>query len=264
MFLPPHLLIQLAEFGMPNNISLAHTFVIFTGGSSISGLQIKKVRDAFPGIMIVQAFGQTEISGIIVKPKLDCIEDYEIIKSKLDSCGCGLEGISYKVVDIKTGKALGPYQKGELCIKSDFLLNGYYNLDSSDCWDANGWYKSGDVVYYDDDKWFYHVDRIRDTFKFRQWHIIPTMLENILRSHPSVLNAIVVGKPDPIDGNHPTAFVQLRKDCEGITEDQIKEYFDNLVEDAKKLRGGLNIVDYIPTSVTGKVLKKEFKKKLCV
>lgn len=165
-------------------------------------------------------------------------------------------------MDPETEEILGPNQKGELRMKSDYLFNGYYKQDSSDCWDKNGWYKTGDVVYYDEDKWFYHVDRLREMFKFRQWHIIPSMLEAILQKHPSIFDAVVIGKPHPVDGHHPMAIVQLKKEAEDITEDEIKQYFDNLVEDAKKLRGGVKIVKSLPINVTGKVQKKELKEKL--
>lgn len=166
------------------------------------------------------------------------------------------------MVDLETEEILGPNQQGELRLKSDFLFNGYYKQDSSDCWDADGWYKTGDVVYYDEDRWIYHVDRLREMFKFRQWHIIPSMLESILYTHPSVFDAVVIGKPDPVDGHLPMAIVQLKEDAGDVSEEEIKQYFDNLVEDAKKLRGGLKIVKNLPLAVTGKILKKELKQKV--
>lgn len=68
------------------------------------------------------------------------------------SCGRALPCSFYKVVDTETGCILGPNQPGELLIKSPFLMNGYYNMDNSGCFDEEGFLKTGDVVYYDENK----------------------------------------------------------------------------------------------------------------
>ena len=76
-------------------------------------------------------------------------------------------------MDLDTNQNLGPNQRGELRVKSSFVMNGYYNMDSSDSFDESGWLKTGDVVYYDDDCCFYVVDRIKESFKYRDGSLHP-------------------------------------------------------------------------------------------
>lgn len=71
------------------------------------------------------------------------------------------------MVDPETEENLGFNEKGELRLKTECEMNGYYKMDSSDAWDADGWLKTGDIVYYDEDFCFYVVDRIKEMLKFR-------------------------------------------------------------------------------------------------
>lgn len=144
-------------------------------------------------------------------------------------------------------------------LKSEFLLNGYYKQDYSSSFDSEGWFKTGDIVYYDPDEFFYYVERKRDLLKFRQYHVIPSMLEEILKSHPAVLHASVIGIPHDIDGEHPMACVSLKSGSESVTAEEIQAYHDEQVDDHKKLRGGLKIITEFPLSPSSKIKKKDLK-----
>lgn len=84
-----------------------------------------------------------------------------------------------QVVDPETEELCGPNRSGELRLKSPMVMNGYFGRDSSDSFDDDGWLKTGDVVYYDEDSFFYIVDRIKEMLKYKSWHVPPAMVEKV-------------------------------------------------------------------------------------
>lgn len=141
-------------------------------------------------------------------------------------------------------------------MKSEFIMNGYYNLNSSNCWDEDGWLHTGDIVYYDSDNCFYHVDRIKEMLKYKSWHVPPALIESVMLEHPAVLNAIVVGIPHPLDGDHPMALVILKKRFQNVTVEDLKNFVNKKVDDRQQLRGGLKILREFPLTPSGKVQRK--------
>lgn len=138
-------------------------------------------------------------------------------------------------------------------------MKGYHNLESSDAFDENGYLKTGDVVYYDEDFCFFVIDRIKEMLKYRSWHVAPAMLEEVLLTHPAVHAAVVVGIPDKEDGEHPRACVILKQGIKGVQEEEIRKYVDERVDDRKKLRGGVVFVKSFPITASGKVSRRLLK-----
>lgn len=254
------MLLDVIDKTIPSDLNEMKLEAILTGGSTILEQQILDIRRHFPGINVYQAFGQTETSGIITYHDIERANRKKFMLDKPGSCGYLRSGITCKIVNPETEETLGPNRIGELRLKTEFLMNGYHNMETRDCYDNNGWYKTGDLMYYDNDEYFYHIDRIREMFKFRQIHIQPVLLEDVLLSHPAVLKAAVIGIPDVHDGHHPMGVVILKDNVKNITEDDIKYFYDNQVDEPKKLRGGVKILKEFPVTVTGKILKREMLK----
>ncbi|CAH1980329.1 unnamed protein product [Acanthoscelides obtectus] len=166
----------------------------------------------------------------------------------------------YKVVDLDTGERLGPNKAGELRVKSRNILNCYYRVPNSDHLDSDGWFKTGDVVKYDEDLCFYFEGRIKDIIVYQGWHVAPGILETKLKSHPAVKRAAVVGKPHPADGEHPLALVELSDGRTDVDLMEIKEFVDEDMNDIYKLRGGIVAVKKLPVTITGKVKKGLLRK----
>lgn len=131
-------------------------------------------------------------------------------------------------------------------------------MDSTDVWDSDGWLRTGDIVYYDDDRCFFVVDRLKEVLKFRSHHVPPATIELVLKSHPDIEHAVVVGVPHEVDGDHPAAVVVVRNNK--ITAEEIERFVNERVDDdRKKLRGGVVIVDRIPVTATGKIQRRALK-----
>lgn len=137
-------------------------------------------------------------------------------------------------------------------------MNGYYNQDSSGSFDKDGWLKTGDMVYYDEDYCFYVVDRIKESFKYQGWFIAPAILENELLNHPAVIQAIVIGIPKE-DGSHPMGLVVLKDNLE-VSGKEIEKFVEERVPERMRLRAGVKVVKSLPLTVTGKIKRSEVKK----
>ncbi|KAK4872995.1 hypothetical protein RN001_015024 [Aquatica leii] len=251
-------LMMLCNTPKPDYIDTSSLDMILTGGSPVSKKQITKVRSQFPNALVRIIYGQSEVFQSIFCLDWSNPKHLEIMQKKPDSCGLPKLGINYKIVDLETGKPLGANQRGELRVKTEMQLSGYYNMDSSGIWDENGWLKTGDYGYYDEDCCFYIFDRIKEMFKYQDWHIVPAVLESILMTHPAVSRAVVIGIPHEIDDNHPMAVVQLRKNA-NATELEIRKYLDDQVEDRQRLRGGVKFVKGFPITTSQKVNRWKLK-----
>lgn len=139
-------------------------------------------------------------------------------------------------------------------------MNGYYKMDSSDAWDSDGWLKTGDVAYFDENFCLYIVDRIKEMLKFQSWHVAPAVLENVLLQHPAIKLAVVLGIPNEDDGEHPMALVVLDEESVvKVTPEDIENYVAERVHDRQKLRGGVKIVDHLITTPTGKIKRHHLR-----
>ena len=141
-------------------------------------------------------------------------------------------------------------------------MKGYLdNQEATDKTIKDDWLYSGDLAYYDEDGNIFMVDRMKEMIKVKALQVSPSELEDILRNHPEVLDAAVMGIPDDRLGEVPRAFVvkSNRKAKDDLTAESIHEYMNERISDHKKLRGGIVFLDAIPRSPAGKILKKNLK-----
>ena len=111
----------------------------------------------------------------------------------------------------------------------------------------------------DEDGLFYISDRMKELIKVNANQVAPAELEGILREHPDILDAVVIGIPHPKCGEVPKAFV-LRRTNANVTEPDIQEFVAKQVIKYKQLTGGVQFIDNIPKTPTGKVLRREIRK----
>ncbi|CAH1973805.1 unnamed protein product [Acanthoscelides obtectus] len=180
MFIPPSQMAELIACGRPENLDTSKLHCCISGGASVSEKQMREIRDLLPGTFVFQMYGQSEIAGIITIFNSNDVKDVLLLDKKPKSVGKVVAGICCKVVNPDTEELCGPNKNGELRLKSKMSMNGYYGRDSSESYDSDGWLRTGDEVYYDEDKCFYVVDRIKEMLKYRSWHVAPAMIEQVL------------------------------------------------------------------------------------
>lgn len=139
-------------------------------------------------------------------------------------------------------------------------MKGYYKNEkaTSDVLIENGWLRTGDIAHYDEDEHFFVTDRLKELIKVKGFQVAPAELEEILRDHPCVADAAVVGVPHPSFGEAPKGFVVLKSGTSARAE-QLQEYVASKVASYKKLTGGVAIIDKIPKNASGKLLRRELK-----
>ncbi|KAJ8982152.1 hypothetical protein NQ317_011298 [Molorchus minor] len=259
VFLTPFQVTELVKCGKPEDVDTSGLVRLSTGGAALSKKYVFALQELLPETDIIPTYGQTEV-GILAAFQIHNKVHREYYKKNPETVGVPVPGVWYKVVDPDTETVLGPNEPGELRVKSKTIMNGYYKRDCSNRYDKDGWFRTGDVVKYDENCYFYIVDRLKEMLKYRGWHIPPAILELELSNHPAIKQAVVIGKPHEEDGDHPMAVVVLEKDVQHVTPGDIQEYVAERVPDKQRLRGGVKFVDKIPMTPSLKIKRRELRR----
>lgn len=167
LFLVPPLMVFLAKHPMVDDYDLTSMRTVICGAAPLSKEVENAVYDRLknPKMKIHQGYGMSELS-------LATLLQINIFKP--GSVGGVIEGSMAKIID-EDGKSLGPNVRGELCMKGNQLMLGYIGDEKAtrDTIDSEGWLHTGDVAYYDDDKQFFIVDRIKELIKYKGYQVPP-------------------------------------------------------------------------------------------
>ncbi|PZC84970.1 probable 4-coumarate--CoA ligase 1 [Helicoverpa zea] len=214
-------------------------------------LKCEKTKDQ---IKLLQGYGMTESSPVTL------MTPYSYPYSKVGSVGQLVPSTQARVVSLTTGEMLGPHKSGELWLRGPQVMKGYWNNEKAtkETVDSDGWLHTGDVAYYDDEFYFYIVDRTKELIKVKGNQVSPTELENIIMERPEVADVAVVGVPDPLAGEVPKAFVVL-KPKQKLTEKDITDLVAQKLTRYKHLDGGVVFLESIPRNAAGKIMRNELK-----
>ncbi len=225
------------------------------GGGPIAGDTALQLMEKYDSRNFYQVYGMTESgpTGTVLYPE----EQVE----KAGSIGqTALPGADIVVMK-EDGSVAGPGETGEIWIKADCMMEGYYkNPEATEDAFEGDWYKTGDVARLDEDGYMYIVDRKKDMIVTGGENVYSKEVEDALVSSPDVAQAAVVGKPDNKWGEIVTAFVVKNEGSE-IDAEKLQEYLTK--EIAKyKIPREIYFVDELPHTPTGKVKKFELRNEL--
>ncbi len=127
--------------------------------------------------------------------------------------GRPVPGIEHRIADPGTGEPLPPGAVGEILVRGPNLMQGLYKLEREACFDADGFYHTGDGGRFDAEGYLYFTGRLGETIKTRGANVSPLEIELVLESAPEVKHAYVIGLPDPDEGQLVVAVVALREGC---------------------------------------------------
>ncbi|XP_034832839.1 uncharacterized protein [Maniola hyperantus] len=193
-----------------------------------------------------QGYGMTEASPLVtITPNNS--KNYSAVGVALPNC-------ELRIVDSNMN-IMGPNELGELLIKGPNVMKGYKNNPKANA-DVfvDGWMRSGDLGKIDEDGFVTIADRLKELIKVNAYQVPPAELEGIIREHPAVFDAAVVGIPDEKTGERPKAFVVLNKDAK-ISNKDIMEYVNDRVAPYKRLKE-VQFLDVIPKNASGKILRR--------
>ena len=222
-----------------------------SGGAPLPVPLVEKYTEDH-GIRFKQGFGMTEFGpGLFALPPEDAIR-------KAGSIGRPNFFVDVRVLD-ENNQPLGPDQPGELVLKGPSGCSGYWQNPeaSAAVIDDEGWFHTGDIVRYDEEWYFYVLDRKKDMFISGGENIYPAEIEQVLYKHPAVHMCAVFGVPDERWGEAGVACVVLKPDEYVSQEDLLAFLYDNLAR--YKVPKRVEIIDALPLSSMGKILKRELR-----
>jgi fatty-acyl-CoA synthase len=204
------------------------------------------------GVRFKQGFGMTEYGpGLFALPAEDAIR-------KAGSIGRPNFFVDVRVAD-DANQPLGPHQVGELLLKGPSGCSGYWNNPqaSAAAYDSEGWFHTGDLVYHDEDWYFYVVDRKKDMFISGGENVYPAEIEAVIYQHPAVHMCAVIGVPDAKWGEVGHACVVLKPGAR-LTEQELIDFVgDHLAR--YKVPKSAKFLAELPISAAGKILKRELR-----
>ncbi len=223
-----------------------------SGGAPLPQDTLERMKRKFKRAVLLEGYGLSECSPV-VSVNLPH-------KQKPLSVGPPLPDYEVKVVDDELME-LPVGEVGEIIVKGDCVMKGYYkNPYETESTIINGWLRTGDLGYVDEDGFIYIVDRKKDLIICKGMNIYPREVEEVLMSHPKVELCAVVGRKDPNHGEIPVAFVKPVEDSQ-LTEGELRNYLKDKLANYKVPRQFI-FVDDLPKNATGKVLKRVLRDKL--
>ncbi|XP_052820330.1 uncharacterized protein LOC128246181 [Mya arenaria] len=170
------------------------------------------------------------------------------------------------IVNSETEEELSRNKTGEIRVRGPMVSHGY--LDDEDATrnalDLKGYFKTGDLGYLDADGYLFIVDRLKELIKYKGLQVAPAYLEDIIVKHPDVVDAAVIGIPDPDAGELPRAYVVRQPGSQTTTKDII-QYVHDHVAPHMRLRGGVEFIEEVPRTPSGKIMRRLLKtRKQCL
>jgi len=260
--LVPTMLKHLMEHPKFSDYDLSSLSVITYGAAPMPLEVIREAIRRFPGARFINAFGQTETaSTITMLPPDDHVldgspEEIETKLKRLTSIGKPLDDVEVAIVD-EDGQPVATDERGEIIARGSRMMAGYWQEESAtrDTM-RGGWIYTGDLGYQDEDGYIFLSGRAKDFIKRGGEMISPEEVEHVLRSHPELDDAAVIGVPDVEWGEEVRAVVVGRSDR--VTEAEIIEFCRDKMAGYKRPRSVI-FVGELPRNVMGKLLKRDLR-----
>lgn len=255
-FLPlvPPIADRLLAAANAKGVSLDGIEVAISGAMALPHELVVPFEAATHGYL-VEGYGLSECSPVLMA---NPVADNRVP----GTVGLPLPGTECRVVDPENPTEDVPEgSAGELVVRGPQVFSGYYGKpEETEAVFVDGWYRTGDIVTIDDAGFVRIVDRIKELIITGGFNVAPTEVENALRQHPSVVDAAVVGLPSDHSGEEVVAAIVVDPGAD-VDVEAIREYARSILTPYKVPRR-VFVVDELPTSLIGKVLRRQVKEKL--
>lgn len=248
----PTMYLQMLNHPSASNHDLSSLKTCICGSAPMPLEVARHWRERY-GVDIWEGYGLSEATTV------NCGNIAERRPPKYGSIGkCYQKCNTIKIFD-ENGRELPSGQIGEIVIKGPGVMKGYWNKpeETSEAL-RNGWLHTGDAGYADEEGYLYITDRKRDLIIRGGENIYPKEIENVLHSHPDVLEAGVVGVADPVYGEAVKAFVVL-KTAGTAPEERLMNFCKEKLPTFKRPKS-IQLIDSLPKSAVGKILRRELRK----
>ena len=220
-----------------------------SGGAPLP-LEVKRQFEQITGCKLVEGYGLSESSPVATCNSMSGT-------NKENSIGLPVPGTDITIHDLEAPHDLMPVgERGEVWIKGPQIMKGYLNQaeETADTL-RDGWLRTGDVGYMDDQGHFFLVDRLKDLILCSGYNVYPRMVEEAIYLHSAVSEVTVIGIKDEYRGESPKAFVKLKPN-ESLNETDLKQFLEDKLSKIE-MPSHIEFRDELPKTIIGKLSKKE-------
>ena len=265
LYLVPPIIIQMTKSKPTlDQYNLSSVKAIFTGAAPLGEETAQDLQKIFPSWAIRQGYGLTETCTVVCSTVPEDIY--------FGSCGSILAGIECRLVTIEGNEITGYDQPGELWVKGPAVVQGYLNNPKATQETfVDGYMRTGDeaVIRKNPTSGYEHVfitDRIKELIKVKGLQVAPAELEAHLLTHPFVNDCVVISVPSDREGEVPKAFVVKSpnvglEDSDAVVRREISKHVETHKARHKWLKGGVEFIDVVPKSPSGKILRRLMRDK---
>ena len=235
------------------NYSLRSLRYCGSGGAPLP-VEVAEQFTAITGVYPSEGWGMTETSptGTFTPGQAGAMR-------KIGSCGLPSPGIVIKFLSVEDSTTYVPLgERGEICIKGPNVMKGYWNKPdaTAEVMTSDGFLRTGDVGYMDDDGFVYIVDRTKDMLLCSGYNVYPRVLEEAVYKHPSVEEVAVIGIHDEYRGQSPKAFIKLKADATPFALKELQDFLKDKLGKHEMIHA-LEIRPELPKTAVGKISKKD-------
>jgi acyl-CoA synthetase (AMP-forming)/AMP-acid ligase II len=270
VMLVPTMLKRIVEYPDFDKYDLSSVRVITYGAASCPYEVLKKTIERFPGRALINAFGGTETSSTIaalraedqiITGKEPEAEREKKLKRLATSIGLPMDDVEIQVRD-EEGRELPAGQIGEIVARGPRIMKGYWKDEekTKKAFTADGWYRTGDLGYKDNEGYIYLTGRGDDVIVRGGENIGPDEVESVLSTHPKIEEVAVIGVEDVEWGKQVRAIVRLKKG-ETATEPEIIDFCRPRLAGFKRPSSVVFVKEELPKTTTGKILRRTLREK---
>jgi long-chain acyl-CoA synthetase len=255
VFMVPAALQIIVRHPRSREVDFVRLKYILYGASPIPVDLLRECMEVF-GCGFCQQYGMTETAGTIVYLPP---EDHDPNgNTRMRAAGIPMPGVEIKIVD-ERGANLPPHAVGEVMTRSSGNMCGYWGRPEATAAtvDPEGWLRTGDAGYLDEDGYLYIHDRVKDMIISGAENIYPAEVENAIYGHPSVAQVAVIGVPDEKWGEAVKAVVVLKPGAPADVSDILSFARSRIA--AFKVPKSVDFVDALPLNAAGKVLRRQLQ-----
>ncbi|HSV40004.1 MAG TPA: long-chain-fatty-acid--CoA ligase [Nocardioidaceae bacterium] len=256
VLLVPTMIQVLVDHPAVKELDLSSLERVVYGASTIPEALLRRAMSTLPQTSFIQGYGMTELAAVATILGAD---EHRAGGRLLRSAGRAAPHVELRIVD-EAGATVPAGTVGEVTVSGPNVMLGYWNRpEETAAALRGGWMHTGDGGYLDEEGYLFIVDRLKDMIVTGGENVYSAEVENAIASHPAVASCAVIGVPDEEWGERVHAVVVCRPD-QTVSLDELRAHTKDLIASYKAPRG-VDVVEALPVSAAGKILKRELRER---